>query len=168
MNTSLVASIVLLGVVAAESASAQFPGATSGHHGSLCQLDRDNSAPGTRADYSRHYGVHNPTSGTIAVVCPIQPVPYALEFKAIVYDRHYSDPVSCTLRLMATNGNAVYEETRRTSDYGYNWSPGTITLSWRLPNSSLAYRTGTLYCVLPPTGNFVSAGLSHVTSYYFQ
>jgi hypothetical protein len=169
MNKTLVTMVAFLAVLSARSASAQFTGSRSGHHGSLCQLDRTSSAQGTRADYSARFGVYNATSGTIAVVCPVQPLEIgALEFSAVVYDRHYADPVSCTLRLIASNGNVLFEETRKTSDYGYNWSPNAIELDWRLPYSSYWYRYGSLHCFLPPTGNSVSAGFSHVASYHFD
>lgn len=108
-----------------------------------------------------HFGVVNVGAAAAAVECPFWlPFQGGLTVKGVditVYDRHPSANVSCTVQIIAIEGNVVHSRTVSTSGSG-------ALHKFLIANFNNASALGTLHmsCTIPPNsgGNF-----SHVTTY---
>jgi hypothetical protein len=113
--------------------------------------------------YSALYGVYNSEAAPATAFCQVQrdqgqTTNNFTRLQAFVYDRHETQNVSCTLRVLDAIGNNRFVSTLSTSGFA---SP-IMVLEWT-PSIGLAHDdTITMTCVLP---GLTAHGGSHVASY---
>jgi hypothetical protein len=150
--------VVLIGMGLSTAFCSSALAADELYHGNFCVPNRNDINKIERSNW----GVHNTSTTTPAVVqCPFN-VPFVGNLKinnvlATVYDRNPNTNVSCTLMIVALNGQIVWSNTRSSSGS----QVAHQFLSFQPPNNNYL-GTLNMSCSIPPSTN---AGLSHVTTY---
>ena len=153
----LIKAVLPFATLATAFAASQADASTHLYPGVECQP----IAGSTCISYD-NYGVRNNCSSAQMVDCPLSassPGSTLSQATAIVYDRHSSDNVSCSLQISNLYGDLLYNVSRVTS--GENSSH--MVLSWLSVNQTFGFTR--LRCSIPAVE---SGEYSHVVGYFSE